>query len=179
LRPNEEQSSGKQKALVYTGAYALEINAAAIKYGISPFLIAAVIRVESGFNPKAKSGAGAAGLMQLMPATAKELGVSDRLNPAQNIEGGSKYLAQQIKAFGSIELGLAAYNAGAGNVRKYGGVPPFKETQNYVQKVMYYYGQNSAMLNNGGIASGSGEGLLGFLKNPFFWGIILVYMAFK
>lgn len=180
MKVNEGQGSGKQKASVYTGAYAFEINAAAIKYGLSPFLIAAVIKVESGFNPNAASGAGAVGLMQLMPATAKELGVSDRKNPQQSIEGGSKYLAQQLRAFGSVELALAAYNAGAGNVRKYGGIPPFKETQNYVKKVMYYYGQNSAMLNNGGLSdSGSSIDLAGFLKNPIFWGILFVYMLFK
>jgi soluble lytic murein transglycosylase-like protein len=168
----------KDQDNIYTGAYAMEINAAALRYGLSPFLIAAVIKAESNFNPRAQSGAGAAGLMQLMPATAQGLGVTDRFDPAQNINGGSKYLSQQIKAFGTIELGLAAYNAGPGNVRKYGGIPPFKETQNYVKKVMGYYQNNNSFPGAaaGGISIG---GLFEFLKNPVFWLILFGYYIFK
>lgn len=117
-------------------AYAKTIQQASEKYKVSPSLIRAVIHAESAFKSKAKSSAGAQGLMQLMPATAKGLGVKDSLNPTQNIHGGTKYLSQMLAKFdNNISLAAAAYNAGPGAVTKYNGIPPYKETQVYVKRV--------------------------------------------
>ncbi|WP_413077647.1 lytic transglycosylase domain-containing protein [Solibacillus isronensis] len=119
--------------------YQAEITAAAKKYNLPEKLITSVIKQESNFNASATSAAGASGLMQLMPATARYLGVSDRFDPAQNIMGGAKYLRQMLDQFdNNVETALAAYNAGPGNVKKYGGIPPFQETQNYVKKIMNF-----------------------------------------
>jgi soluble lytic murein transglycosylase-like protein len=116
--------------------YATEITAAAQANGLDPALLAGLIKQESGFNPNAGSGAGAQGLTQLMPATARGLGVSNPLDPAQSIMGGAKYLKQQLDTFGGdVTKALAAYNAGPGAVQRFGGVPPYAETQNYVRVV--------------------------------------------
>ena len=124
------------------GPFKAEIDAAAQKYGVDPALLRGLIKQESGFNPNAHSGAGAVGLCQLMPGTAASLGVTNPLDPAQSIDAGARYLRQQLDAFGGdVQKALAAYNAGPGAVKRYGGVPPYAETQNYVRQVMAYADQ--------------------------------------
>lgn len=115
--------------------------AAGARHGVDPGLLRAVAEVESGFNPSAVSSAGAQGLMQFMPATAAEFGV-DAFDPASAIDGAARYLAKELDRFGDPKLAIAAYNAGAGAVRRHGGVPPFAETQAYVQKVQAAWEQN-------------------------------------
>ena len=116
------------------------IHNAAKKHNVEAALIAAVIHAESHFNPKAQSGVGAKGLMQINAPTQRHLGIVNIWDARENVNGGAKYLKELLKSFdGRIELALAAYNAGPGNVRKYKGVPPFAETQGYVRKVMKLY----------------------------------------
>lgn len=120
--------------LVIPAQYRQSVLAAAERYALSPWLIDAVARSESAYDATAVSPAGAIGLMQLMPGTARELGVDPR-DPAQNILGGAAYLRRMLDRFGgNVELALAAYNAGSGNVLRHGGIPPFRETRDYVRR---------------------------------------------
>ncbi|GAA0543749.1 hypothetical protein GCM10010172_26610 [Paractinoplanes ferrugineus] len=131
VRPAALSGSGALAGVPYGDLFVK----AGTKYGISPKLLAAVAKVESGYNPQAVSKVGARGLMQLMPSTAKGLGVDNAFDPEQAIFGGAKLLAHNLREFKSLPLALAAYNAGGGAVKKYGGIPPFAETQAYVPKV--------------------------------------------
>jgi hypothetical protein len=120
--------------------YADLFNQAGAKYGVNPALLSAVAKQESGYNPRAVSSAGAQGLMQLMPATARGLGVANSFDPAQAVDGAARMLRDLTNRFGRTELALAAYNAGPGAVMKYDGIPPYRETQNYVRNVMAMLG---------------------------------------
>ena len=133
-------STAYANSLAGANKYGDIIDKAADTYNVPAKLIAAVIKQESNFNALAVSNAGAQGLMQLMPKTAQFLGVTNSFDPEQNIMAGAKYLRQMLDKFDNDPtLALAAYNAGASRVTKYNGIPPFKETQNYVKKVMNYY----------------------------------------
>ncbi|MGE3909716.1 MAG: lytic transglycosylase domain-containing protein [Chloroflexota bacterium] len=122
------------------GGFGVIVDKAARKYGVDPALIAAVMQTESNFNPEAVSGAGARGLMQLMPATARGLGVTDPSDPLQAVLGGAKLLGQLLEKYnGRTDLALAAYNAGSGAVDKFGGIPPYDETRKYVPLVLSAY----------------------------------------
>jgi hypothetical protein len=121
-------------------SYDTYIRASAARHGVDPALMKAMMHTESAFNPNARSPVGAQGLMQLMPATARRFKVNNPWNPAENIEGSAKYIAWLMRRFNNkVEYAVAGYNAGEGNVDKYGGIPPFKETRNYVKRVMSRY----------------------------------------
>ena len=122
---------------------------AANTYGVSSTILKSIAKAESGFNPSAVSSTGAVGIMQLMPSTAAALGVSNSYDARENIMGGAKYISQLLSNYqGNISLALAAYNAGSANVDKYGGIPPFTETQNYVQKVLSYMEEFGSAVSN-------------------------------
>lgn len=132
-------------------------NKAAKTYGVDVNLLKAIARQESGFRTDVVSKAGAQGVMQLMPATAKAMGVKDAMDPEQNIMGGAKLISQLLKKYdGDVKLALAGYNAGIGNVAKYHGVPPFEETKNYIKKVMNYYQNGVNAPNTKVTVQGSG-----------------------
>ena len=133
-----------KRALQYEAIF----DEASRTYGVSKSLLLAVAKQESNFDANSVSHAGAQGIMQLMPGTAKTLGVKNAFDPYENIMGGAKLLRDNIRAFGSVPLALAAYNAGPGAVKKYGGVPPYKETQDYVKKIMADLGNKSYSTSN-------------------------------
>jgi soluble lytic murein transglycosylase-like protein len=134
--PSLLRTTARPVAPVSEGKYEDLIREHARQNGLSPDLVRAVIRAESGFNPQALSPKGAMGLMQLMPATARDLGVANPFHPAENIRGGVAYLASLLARYDqNLELALAAYNAGPGAVERYGAVPPYRETQSYVRKI--------------------------------------------
>lgn len=136
LQPSVAVSLSNVVPLKPEEAYEDLIQEAAVTHDLSPALIRAVMRTESQFNPSAISPVGAMGLMQLMPALAKEMGVANPFDPRENVMGGAKYLSKLLNANrGNVPLTLASYNAGPGNVRRYKGIPPFKETRNYVRKI--------------------------------------------
>jgi len=118
------------------GQFASLIQETAARYGVDPHLVEAVVQAESSYNPNAVSSAGAQGLMQLMPGTARSLGVQDPFDPVQNVDGGVRFLRQLLDRYHSVPLAVAAYNAGPAAVDYYRGVPPFAETQLYVQRVL-------------------------------------------
>ncbi|QSX33801.1 lytic transglycosylase domain-containing protein [Shewanella avicenniae] len=133
---NPDSTVDWQHTPLFTEPYQQEINLAAAQHKLDPALIRAVIHAESAFNPAARSKTGAVGLMQLMPETAKSVGVSNRYNPQDNIDGGSRYLAKLLQRFnGNIQLACAAYNAGPTLVSQLGAVPDYPETQSYVKRV--------------------------------------------
>lgn len=133
--------SGPERAVPHEPApYHGIIVQVAGRYEVDPHLIRAIILAESGYNPKAKSKKGARGLMQLMPSTAKALGVQDIYDPEENIDGGVRYFRSLLDRFnGDVQLALAAYNAGSRHVRNYEGVPPFKATRRYIKKVLNFH----------------------------------------
>ncbi|KGI78651.1 hypothetical protein LF63_0104210 [Oleiagrimonas soli] len=143
-------------------AYADAIRLAASRYDVDPALLRAIIHAESAFNPRALSNKGAQGLMQLMPATASDMGVQDAFDATQNIEGGARYLAQLLKTFnGDDRLAAAAYNAGPEAVQKYGGVPPYAETEVYVKRVTTLHQRYRQAMQHSDAVASTGAGHAG------------------
>lgn len=149
-RVNRGMTQNKDRPSPAASEYASLIELAALRNGLPAALLHAVIKVESGYNPNATSPKGAVGLMQLMPGTAKRFGVTDRTNPAENIEGGARYLRELLTMFNQdLSLALAGYNAGENAVLRAGNaIPPYRETRNYVKQVMALYQRNEVGLSN-------------------------------
>ena len=148
----------ERAAVIETGSTSMDaiFEEAASLYNVPLNLLKAMGKAESGFDANAVSPAGAQGVMQLMPATARSLGVENPFDARSNIMGGAKYISQQLEKYnGNIDLALAAYNAGSGNVAKYGGVPPFKETRNYIQRIKGY--MNSDLTTGKTVESANAE----------------------
>jgi transglycosylase-like protein with SLT domain/uncharacterized protein DUF4124 len=165
--PSAKSSSGKPMSI--PRSYYEIINNACDRHGVDPALVHAIVKVESDFNPNAMSRKGAMGLMQLMPQTALDYNVRNSFNPGENIDGGVKYLRYLIDRYdGNLSLALAAYNSGETAVKKWGTIPPFPETQNYVQRILKLYnGSGSAITPAYTIYVGYGEdGSLLLTDNP-------------
>jgi cell wall-associated NlpC family hydrolase len=187
--------SGAAASLGTPSPYDSMITQAANEAGVPPALVKAVAKAESGFDPRSTSGAGAQGLMQLMPGTARGLGVTDPYDPLQSLRGGAKYLRQMLDRFGGdYEKAIAAYNAGPGAVARYNGVPPYAETQAYVPRVMGYFhdfggvtgttgrgatpigaeavdpGRMVSLAGGGGVGSDVVRKGLTYLGTPYVWG---------
>lgn len=136
---NQSLVSKPNSSLLSRNYLSQVIEREARKKGLDPDLVKAIIKAESNFNPKAVSPKGAKGLMQLMPGTAEDLGIHNPFDPIQNIKGGTSYLKELSRIFRNRDHIIAAYNAGPGAVKKYGGIPPYEETQNYVRKVNEFF----------------------------------------
>ena len=144
----ESVNSKKAAVMVKTGYHAI-IQQAGLRHGVEAALIQAIIMAESSFNPRAVSNRGAAGLMQLMPATADSMGVEDKFDPEHNIDGGVRYFKRLLVRFDDdTRLALAAYNAGARKVRQYNGIPPYTATRSYIARVFKYYQTYKGLENN-------------------------------
>ncbi len=162
-------SPARSRSTNVPGPYLDMINSACNRHGIDPSLVHAIVKVESDFNPYALSQKGAMGLMQLMPQTAVDMNIKNSFNPAENIDGGVKYLRYLIDRYeGNLSLALAAYNSGETAVKRWGTIPPFKETQDYVKRILKIYnGRNGPLVTRYTIYMGYGEdGALLLTDNP-------------
>ena len=145
-----ERSEPAKPVMKVKMRYHALIQQAGVRHGVESAMIKAIIMAESSYNPRAISNRGAVGLMQLMPTTAESLGVKDRFDPKHNIDGGVRYFKSLLVRFvGDIRLALAAYNAGAKKVRQYKGIPPYKTTRSYIDKVFQYYQKYKDLENDG------------------------------
>ncbi|MEO8243562.1 MAG: lytic transglycosylase domain-containing protein [bacterium] len=151
------------EVMIIAAAHRYDAHPGVLKAGLTPttwrILLQSLVKQESGFSNAAVSPVGALGFCQLMPGTAADLGV-DPNDPAQNLDGGARYLANQLNTFGRVDLALAAYNAGPGNVQKYGGIPPFEETQNYVRRISGFYNTYLSVIT-GADVTGTLDGVQG------------------